>query len=473
MAVITPDFKSLQRSRKERLIYPVIGASLLCVFVSGCGSAPTNPPTNPPAVAIKKAPPQPQQPATPAQAQAQQPPATAAPSQPVVAAEPPAPAPQGPAKQMSFPQWLKTFAERASEAGISDATIRTSLNNAQFIPRIVELDRAQPEFTRPPWVYIDNAVSKARIDQGKALIKKHQSLFKAAEDQSGVPASIITAIWGMESNFGRNFGSFRAVDALATLAYDGRRYDWASRELLIALKIIDRGDIPAAQMLGSWAGAMGHTQFLPSAYQRFAVDGDGDGKRDIWGSIPDVIYSTANFLDKSGWRKGETWGVEVVLPKNFDYARAELKVSQHVSGWQAEGVKSVDGRELPNLDNTSIITPAGARGPAILVGDNFRTLLKYNNSINYALAVGLNARQMAGGTGLVTPWPRDLEPLSRTEVRQLQEALNAKGFDTGTQDGVAGPATRIGVRDFQKSAGIPADGYPTKDLLESLLSSAK
>ncbi len=381
--------------------------------------------------------------------------------------------PYGPAKNQTFAQWLKAFEQRAADAGLSDKTIQSALSNAKFIPRIVELDRAQPEFTRPPWAYLDGAVSQLRIDQGKALIRKYQRTFNAAEKQYGVPASVITAIWGMESNFGKNFGSFRAVDALATLAYDGRRYEWASRELLIALKIIERGDIPATQMLGSWAGAMGHTQFLPSAYQRFAVDADGDGKRDIWGSIPDVIYSTANFLAQSGWKTGEIWGAEVRLPGNFDFARAETKFTQSSAAWAAEGVRSLDGSALPNLDDASIITPAGARGPAILVGNNFRTLLKYNNSNNYALAVALIAQQIDGGSGLISTWPRELESLSRSEVRAMQEALNAKGFDTGTPDGVAGPATRIGLREFQKSVGLPADGYPTKELLKVLLETAK
>ncbi|QNP50386.1 lytic murein transglycosylase [Diaphorobacter aerolatus] len=382
------------------------------------------------------------------------------------------PEPVGAARKESFEQWLSTFEQRALDAGISAATVKLALDKARFVPRIVELDRAQPEFTRPPWAYIDGAVSQARIDQGQALIKKHQRVFNAAAQRYGVPASVITAIWGMESNFGKNFGSFRAVDALATLAYDGRRADWASRELLIALKIIDRGDIPATQMLGSWAGAMGHTQFLPSAYQRFAVDADGDGKRDIWGSIADVIHSTANFLAQSGWKTGEDWGTEVRLPANFDYARAEVKLTQPTSAWAAEGVRSLDGSPLPPLDDASIITPAGARGPAMLVGNNFRTLLKYNNSNNYALAVALLAQQIDGGSGLASSWPRELEPLSRSEVRSLQEALNAKGFQTGTPDGVAGPATRIGLREYQKSAGLPADGYATKDLLARLLGTA-
>ncbi|QIL72840.1 lytic murein transglycosylase [Diaphorobacter sp. HDW4B] len=472
MHVIYPESRPLSAKRLQQLAKPSAGAIALTILLSACSSTPKSAPKPP--VAVTAPAPVPAPAPAPIAPSAQTP--VPAPAPVPIAAPAPAPelpAPTGPAKNQSFAQWLKSFEQRASDAGLSDKTIRGSLSNAQFIPRIVELDRAQPEFTRPPWAYLDGAVSQVRIDQGKALIRKYQRTFNAAEQRYGVPASVITAIWGMESNFGKNFGSFRAVDALATLAYDGRRYEWASRELLIALKIIDRGDIPASQMLGSWAGAMGHTQFLPSAYQRFAVDADGDGKRDIWGSIPDVINSTANFLAQSGWKTGEVWGAEVRLPSRFDYARAEIKVVQPASTWAAEGVRSLDGSPLPNLDDASIITPAGARGPAILVGNNFRTLLKYNNSNNYALAVALIAQQIDGGPGLASTWPRDLEPLSRAEVKALQEALNAKGFITGTPDGVAGPATRVGLREYQKSVGLPADGYPTKDMLAKLLEPAR
>lgn len=473
MHVIYPESSPSKPTATQRRAGSAISVLALSIVLGACSSAPKSA-APPPGAAPSGAPvPAPVPVPVPAPTQPAQPtlPAAPEPGAPAVAApETPLPSPSGPARRQSFAQWLKAFEQRAADAGITDKTIRQSLSNAQFIPRIVELDRAQPEFTRPPWAYIDGAVSQQRIDQGKTLIRKYQNTFKAAEQRYGVPASVITAIWGMESNFGKNFGSFRAVDALATLAYDGRRYEWASRELLIALKIIDRGDIPASQMLGSWAGAMGHTQFLPSAYQRFAVDADGDGRRDIWGSIPDVINSTANFLAQSGWKTGEIWGTEVRLPTGFDFARAEVKVSQPASAWAAEGVRSLDGSPLPSLEEASIITPAGARGPALMIGNNFRTLLKYNNSNNYALAVALIAQQVDGGTGLASSWPRELEPLSRSEVKALQEALNAKGYETGTPDGVAGPATRVGLREYQKSVGLPADGYPTKDLLKALLS---
>ena len=367
-----------------------------------------------------------------------------------------------------FHTWLQAFAKEALAAGIRQQTVDAMLAHAQWQPRVVELDRAQPEFTRTPWAYLDSAVSRERVAQGREQRRLHTAALEAAERRYGVPASIITAIWGMESNYGQNFGSFSAIDALATLAYDGRRRDWAHGELLAALRIVDGGEIAADALVGSWAGAMGHTQFLPSVYQRYAVDADGDGRRDIWGSVADVAASTANFLAQSGWQSGQPWGVEMQLPPGFDYARTELSLHQSSEAWTREGVRGIDGAALPALTQASIITPAGARGPAILVGPNFRALLAYNNALNYALAVGLLARQIDGGAGLAAPWPRDLAPLSRSETLALQQLLNARGFDTGRPDGVAGPATRAGLRRYQQSLGLPADGYPTQELLGRL-----
>jgi len=367
-----------------------------------------------------------------------------------------------------FAAWRTAFSRQALEAGIQPQTVREVLGNAQWQPRVVELDRAQPEFTRTPWAYLDSAVSPQRIAQGQVMRAEHRAALDAAATRYGVPAPVVTAIWGMESNYGSNFGTYRAVDALATLAYDGRRRAWAQAELLAALRIVDQSDIAADRMVGSWAGAMGHTQFLPSVFLAYAVDADGDGHRDIWGSIADVTASTAHFLARMGWKSGQTWGVEVQLPAGFDYARTEISTRQSSAAWAAEGVRTLDRQPLPEMGDASIITPAGARGPAFLVGANFRTILRYNNSVNYALGVGLLARQIDGGPPIVTAWPREIAPLNRDQLRQLQEALNAKGFDTGAPDGVMGPATRAGLRRFQQSIGTVADGYPTHALLEQL-----
>jgi lytic murein transglycosylase len=368
-----------------------------------------------------------------------------------------------------FAAWRTAFAAQALAAGIAPQTVRDVLGQAQWQPRVVELDRAQPEFSRTPWAYLDSAVSAQRVAQGQAKLAEHSPTLQAAAARYGVPATVVTAIWGMESNYGSNFGSFRTVDALATLAYEGRRRTWAQAELLAALRIIDLGDIAPEAMLGSWAGAMGHTQFLPSVFLAHAVDADGDGRRDIWGSIPDVAASTARFLADAGWQSQEPWGAEVRLPPGFDHARAELTVRQSAAQWAAEGLQTMDGRPLPPLASAAVLEPAGARGPAFLVGQNFRTILRYNNSTSYALAVALLSQRLDGGPGVVADWPRDLQPLSREQTRQLQSALNARGFATGTPDGVLGPATRAGLRQYQQSRGLVADGYPTLELLQGLV----
>ena len=376
------------------------------------------------------------------------------------------------AEQAGFAAWLTAFAPQALAAGIRPDTVRNVLAKAQLQPKVVALDRDQPEFTRTPWAYLDSAVSAQRIAQGQAQLAKHQGVLDAAAARYGVPATVVTAIWGMESNYGSNFGSFRTVDALATLAYEGRRRAWASAELIAALRIIDQGDIAPDAMIGSWAGAMGHTQFLPSVFLAHAVDADGDGRRDIWGSISDVVASTAHFLADMGWRSQEPWGAEIRLPAGFDHARTELRLRQSTAQWEAEGIRAVDGKPLPALASASVLAPAGARGPVFLVGQNFRTILRYNNSTSYALGVALLAQRIGGGPGVMADWPRELQALSREQTRQLQTALNARGFDTGTPDGVLGPATRAGLRRYQQSQGWVADGYPTLELLQGLQSKA-
>ena len=375
---------------------------------------------------------------------------------------------ENPIQASNFAHWKQEFAPRARAAGISERTLGSALAGAKLQPSIVKLDRSQPEFTRTPWQYLDSAVSAQRIKTGKLKMQEYAASLQAASQRYGVPAPVIAAIWGMESNYGSNFGSFSAVDALATLAFVGRRAEWAQKELIAALRIIDNGDIDAAHMISSWAGAMGNTQFLPSVFLQYAVDADGDGRRDIWGSMADVAASTANYLASSGWNPGEPWGVEVRLPANFDYARTELSTRQNSNAWAAEGVQSVNGQALPAMAGASIIAPAGARGPAFMVGSNFRAILRYNNSTNYALAVGLLASQLAGNGGVSAEWPRDLGALTREQTRALQTALSLRGFATGVADGVMGPATRAGLRQYQQSQGLAADGYPTLELLQRL-----
>jgi membrane-bound lytic murein transglycosylase B len=367
-----------------------------------------------------------------------------------------------------FARWIADFSASARTAGISEETLRLAFDDIRFIPRVTELDGAQPEFTRAVWDYLDSAVSAQRVVRGQDRLRQARPAVDAAAARYGVPAEILAAIWGMESNYGSNTGDIPTIDALASLGFEGRREAWARSQLLAALKILQNRDINRAQMIGSWAGAMGQTQFLPSNFLAYAVDADGDGRRDIWGSLPDVMASTANFLARSGWQAGQPWGLEVRLPPGFDLALADAEQRQPASAWADQGVRSVDGAPLPALADSAILLPAGARGPAFLVGPNFRSILRYNNSTSYALAVGLLAQALASGPTVQTAWPRDLPPLSRAHLLALQTALNTRGFDSGTPDGAMGPATRRGIRLYQRSLGLPADGYPTLELLQRL-----
>jgi membrane-bound lytic murein transglycosylase B len=366
----------------------------------------------------------------------------------------------------SFQQWLQNFRRHAASEGISEATLRNALDGVRYRERVIELDRFQPEFVRPIWEYLDTAVSSTRISNGREKLADHRDTATEMQQRFGVPAEIIVAIWGIESNYGSNFGDFSTLEALATLAYDGRRRDFARGELLAALRIIDQGDIAADQMKGSWAGAMGHTQFIPSSFEAYAVDGDGNGQRDIWGSIPDVMASTANYLARAGWQTGQPWGEEVRLPKGFDYAQTERLSSAE---WRQQGVQAIQG-ELPNFDSAAIVVPAGANGPAFLVGPNFRAILRYNNATSYALAVAKLGDAIAGRSGIEQSWPRDQATLTRDDVQELQRRLNQAGYSVGGADGVMGPNTRQGLRNFQRDQGLIPDGFATQVLLEQLRS---
>lgn len=386
------------------------------------------------------------------------------------AASPPAPAASASeaAEDTRFAQWLAAFRARARAAGISEATLHAALDGVQRREHAVRQDRNQPEFTRTLWEYLDSAISPQRVATGQQKLAELRSEFDAASAGYGVPAAVLAAVWGIESNYGRNYGDVPVFDALATLGFEGRREAWARAELMAALQIVQRGDIDHARMVGSWAGAMGQTQFLPSSYLAFAVDADGDGRRDIWASMADVLSSTANFLARSGWRADEPWGAEVRLPAAFDPARADADLRQDAAQWTAEGVTAIDGAPLPAMAEAAILQPAGARGPAFIVGRNFRSILRYNNSTSYALTVGLLSQRIAGGPPVQAAWPRELRALTWGELQVLQQGLNRRGFDSGAPDGQMGPATRRALRQYQRSLGMPADGYPTAELLERL-----
>ncbi|MDR3371897.1 MAG: lytic murein transglycosylase [Rhodoferax sp.] len=420
-------------------------ALLAGILLAGCASTP-KPPAEP------KAP-------TPVTGVASPAPATPSPTSAI---------PEDADHSQKFARWVADFSTSARQTGIDEATLHSAFDSVRFIPRVIEMDRAQPEFTRPIWVYLDSATSPQRIARGQDKLLLWRADIDAIAARYGVPAETLVAIWGMESNFGSFTGDIPTIDALATLGFEGRREAWARGQLLAALKILQHHDIGRDQMIGSWAGAMGQTQFLPSNFLAHAVDADGDGRRDIWGSVPDVMASTANFLASSGWQAGQPWGLEVRLPSDFEYARADDAVRQPASAWAQEGLQTMDGTPMPVLADSSILLPAGARGPAFLVGANFRAILRYNNATSYALAVSLLAQQLAGGAAVQAPWPRDVQLLSHSQLQTLQTTLNAQGFDCGTPDGMLGPATRRGVRAYQRSVGLPADGYPTLELLQRL-----
>ncbi|WP_428407889.1 lytic murein transglycosylase [Hyphococcus sp.] len=372
-----------------------------------------------------------------------------------------------------FDHWLKSFRAEAASAGISDSVLDEALTGLSINPRVYELNDNQPEFARGVWDYLDSAVSATRINNGKTKYLENQRLFSLIEDAYGVDAEIIAAIWGLESSYGAIMGDYDAIQALATLAFEGRRTGYGRSQLIGALKIIQHGYATRSELKGSWAGAMGHTQFIPTTYLSYAIDHDGDGRRDIWSNLGDVFASTANYLSVSGYRANEPWGVEVRLPSGFDYSLADSDVKKAVVEWAAGGVEAIRGPGLierfdPNMRGRLII-PAGARGPAFIVFDNFGAILKYNRSTSYALAVSLLSEEIAGRSGAVTAsWPRDDRPLTLEERKALQQALKDRGFDPGPVDGIIGAGTKRALRAWQQQAGLPADGYASAAVLEAL-----
>ncbi|WP_342650403.1 lytic murein transglycosylase [Pseudomonas sp. REB1044] len=371
----------------------------------------------------------------------------------------------------TFAQWQAGFRQQALQAGISAATFDRAFLGVTPDMDVIKADRSQPEFSRPVWEYLDSALSPLRVRNGKKLLEQNAELLSRIEQRYGVDRQVLVAVWGMESNFGQFQGNKSVIRSLATLAYEGRRPTFAQDQLIAALQILQNGDIQPEAMRGSWAGAMGQTQFIPTTYNTHAVDFDGDGRRDIWNSTPDALASTAHYLQSSGWKRGQPWGFEVQVPAGFDYWLADGAQRKPVSEWLSLGVKLPTGTQLPADSNSlsaALLLPAGARGPAFLVLDNFRAILKYNNSSSYALAVSLLGDRFSGWGFIAGAWPKDDLPLSRSERVELQNLLNARGHDAGNADGIIGANTRKAIRTAQQGLGWPADGYPTHKLLESL-----
>lgn len=372
-------------------------------------------------------------------------------------------------KIAEFRGFLEGFWPEAKRAGVSRKTFKRAIGGLTPDPEIAVSQNSQPEFVSPVWSYVDRAVSEKRLQTGTEKLKSMDATLRAIEAKYGVEKQILLAIWGLESTFGQNKGSKDVIRSLATMAYRGRRKTYGRKQLIAALKILERGDIALHEFKGSWAGAMGHTQFIPATYNHYAVDYTGDGKRDIWNSTSDALASTANYLKKAGWKTGKTWGYEVEVPRGFNYAHSGWGVKKPLSQWARLGIRRVNGRGFPRPSDTAeLILPAGADGPAFLILKNFRVLMRYNKSVSYVLAVGHLGDRILGYGPFVQPWPKQQRLLKYVEQKEIQRHLKQKGYYRGKIDGKIGGGTRRALRAFQKRVGMPADGHPTYAVLQAL-----
>ncbi|UYN98397.1 MAG: lytic murein transglycosylase [Devosia sp.] len=373
------------------------------------------------------------------------------------------------AAQASTSDFVRGLWPEAQQAGVSRQAFEAAFAGYNPIPQVMELTRKQPEFTQTVQQYVEKRVTAAQASKGQSMRGEWAQTLAATQQRYGVQSEVVLAIWGMETNFGGFMGGNNTIHALATLTQNNYRADFFRKELVTALRIVSDGHINAGSMVGSWAGAMGHTQFMPSSFMRYAVDFNGDGRKDIWNSVPDALGSTANYLNSFGWRPGETWGYEIKLPSGFNFAAARDMGKASLGQWQQMGITRVSGRPFPRPgDVARLYMPAGARGPAFLLLPNFDVIKRYNNSDSYALAVGHLADRILGGGGFATPWPAGDYALSKAQRTELQSLLNRAGFDTGTPDGVVGPKTRAAVLAFQQRSGLPADGHVSGLLLDTL-----
>jgi lytic murein transglycosylase len=368
-----------------------------------------------------------------------------------------------------FRECLAGLRSQAAAKGVSGQTYDAVTSGLEPDMKIFELMDNQPEFKTPIWDYVAALVDEERVVDGRSAMRQHGQALAGAESRYGVDRHIIAGVWGVESNFGKDIGGRSLIQSLATLScVPNRRQAYFRGELMATLRIVEAGEIDASRLKGSWAGAFGHTQFMPSTYQRLAVDGDGDGRRDVVDSVPDAVASTANFLRKAGWSSGMPWGYEVRLPQSFPAGAAGRKNKRPVSSWAAMGVTRVDGRPLSGDYAAGILIPAGVDGPAFLVTRNFDALYSYNAAESYGLAIAVLADRLRGGAGIQAEWPTDDPPLSRADRRELQQHLTRRGYDVGEPDGKIGQKTRDAIKSVETQIGMRPTGRPGGKVLQAL-----
>ena len=368
-----------------------------------------------------------------------------------------------------FSDWIDGFRTRALRAGITAETFDAAFAGITLNSTVLERDRNQSEFSRALWDYLDSAVSSTRIGNGRRALQEHRAALAEIERIYRVEAEVVAAIWGLESAYGAVRGDTNIIEAMATLAYDGRRNAFFETQLLAALRILQDGDISRSQMTGSWAGAMGHTQFMPTSFLDYAVDQTGDGRRDIWSDNPiDALASTANYLREFGWTYGQPWGLEVALPDGFDYAQTGERFKRPARYWNTRNVRLVSGERVTDHGPASILLPAGAEGVALVIFDNFHVIERYNPADAYVIAVGLLSDRILGGPAFDGTWPRQDRALSFDERQELQRRLTRVGFSPGRVDGIIGPNTIDAVRRYQQSEGLLPDGYAALAILDRL-----
>ncbi|MCB1372271.1 MAG: lytic murein transglycosylase [Rhodobacteraceae bacterium] len=374
-----------------------------------------------------------------------------------------------PVPNAGYDAWLAGFRPRATAQGIAPATFDAAFAGAGFLPGVIERDRNQTEFTRSLEDYLAIAASEERVANGRAALRQYGPTLSAIEARYGVEPQVVAAVWGMESSYGTRRGNVPVVSSLSTLAYEGRRGAFFEQQLLAALRILQNGDVTPGAMTGSWAGAMGHTQFIPTSYLAYAVDFTGDGRRDIWSDDPsDALASTAAYLSRSGWRHGQPWGVEVRLPAGFDTGLTGRGTRRSPSDWAALGIRAMDGRPIPDHGPASIIIPMGPSGPAFMIFGNFTAITRYNNAENYVIGIGHLSDRLAGGPPIRGSFPPDAQGMTIADRQELQRRLTAAGFDTQGSDGVIGPNTRAAISGYQQRAGLTVTGEPSLGLLAQL-----